>query len=243
MALVSSGFQSLIGYAEVKPKPTYFGIPTSCANLKATGHTSSGLYSVMGTAKVESIFCDFTKLPSDASKFQKNQNNYRLVKIEFHQTTGFQKWIGYNDVKSAAAYFYVQRSVHFNQIKTPIPFDVEKLNAGGAFNLNSGKFTTPVKGKYFFTASGIPSFPASSSGRQLMDFGLYKNGSLIGQAHSDEMHSTASLHETFSLQSTLELQKGDQIWLQIESMTTDADLHGDGYFHFSGFILEEELIL
>ena len=198
MALVSSGFQSLIGYAEVKPKPTYFGIPTSCANLKATGHTSSGLYSVMGTAKVESIFCDFTKLPSDASKFQKNQNNYRLVKIEFHQTTGFQKWIGYNDVKSAAAYFYVQRSnAHFNQTKTPIPFDVEKLNAGGAFNLNSGKFTTPVKGKYFFTASGIPDFPASSSARQNMDIGLYKNGGLMGAAHSDEMHSTASLHETF----------------------------------------------
>nr|CAH0110956.1 unnamed protein product [Daphnia galeata] len=158
-----AGFQSLIGYAEVKPKPTYFGIPTSCANLKATGHTSSGLYSVMGTAKVESIFCDFTKLPSDAS---------------------FQKWIGYNDVKSAAAYFYVQRSnAHFNQTKTPIPFDVEKLNAGGAFNLNSGKFTTPVKGKYFFTASGIPDFPASSSARQNMDIGLYKNGGLMGAAH------------------------------------------------------------
>ena len=86
-------------------------------------------------------------------------------------------------MKSAAAYFYVQRSVHFNQIKTPIPFDVEKLNAGGAFNLNSGKFTTPVKGKYFFTASGIPSFPASSSARQNMDIGLYKNGGLMGAAH------------------------------------------------------------
>ena len=147
-------------------------------------------------------------------------------------------------MKSAAAYFYVQRSVHFNQIKTPIPFDVEKLNAGGAFNLNSGKFTTPVKGKYFFTASGIPDFPASSSARQNMDIGLYKNGGLMGAAHSDEMHSTATrLHETFSLQSTLELQKGDQIWLEIKLMTTDADLHGDGYFHFSGFILEEELIL
>nr|CAH0105711.1 unnamed protein product [Daphnia galeata] len=217
-------FTKLSSDAEVKPKPTYFGIPTSCANLKATGHTSSGLYSVMGTAKVESVYCDFTKLPSDAS---------------------FQKWIGYNDVKSAAAYFYVQRSnAHFNQTKTPIPFDVEKLNAGGAFNLNSGKFTTPVKGKYFFTASGIPSFPASSSARQAMDIGLYKNGSLIGQAHSDEMHNNTAtrLHETFSLQSTLELQKGDQIWLEIKLVTTDADLHGNGYFHFIGFILEEELI-
>jgi hypothetical protein len=63
---LSLGFQSLIGYAEVKPKPTYFGIPTSCANLKGTGHTSSGLYSVMGSTMVETVFCDFNKLPNDS---------------------------------------------------------------------------------------------------------------------------------------------------------------------------------
>ena len=65
MALVFSGFQSVIGYAEVKPKPTYFGIPTSCTNLKAAGHTSSGLYSVAANSKVQNVFCDFTKSQSD----------------------------------------------------------------------------------------------------------------------------------------------------------------------------------
>ena len=68
------GFQNLIGYTEVKPKPTYFGIPKSCANLKGTGHTSSGLYSIMGTSKVESVFCDFTKLPNDSGSFKSNKN-------------------------------------------------------------------------------------------------------------------------------------------------------------------------
>lgn len=144
-------------------------------------------------------------------------------------------------MKSTPVYFYVQRNENFNQTKTPISFDVEKLNAGGAFNSNSGKFTAPVKGKYCFTASGIPALSPSSSTRQDMDIGLYKNGALIGAAHSDEMNSIAQLHETFSLQSTLELQKGDQIWLEIANMSPGAIFWGNGYAHFSGFILEEEI--
>jgi hypothetical protein len=44
------------------------GIPSSCADLKMIGHTLNGFYSVMGSAKMESIYCDFTKLPEDAGK-------------------------------------------------------------------------------------------------------------------------------------------------------------------------------
>ena len=46
--------------------------------------------------------------------------------------TGFQTRIGQVDVKSSPVYFYVQRNVNFNTTGTPIPFDVEKLNVGGA---------------------------------------------------------------------------------------------------------------
>jgi hypothetical protein len=44
------------------------GLPSSCADLKMIGHTLSGIYSVMGSAKMESVYCDFTKLPDDAGK-------------------------------------------------------------------------------------------------------------------------------------------------------------------------------
>jgi hypothetical protein len=44
------------------------GLPSSCADLKLIGHTLNGFYSVMGSAKMESVFCDFTKLPDDAGK-------------------------------------------------------------------------------------------------------------------------------------------------------------------------------
>jgi hypothetical protein len=38
------GFESFIGYSEVKNKPTYFGMPTSCDNLKGAGHISEKNY-------------------------------------------------------------------------------------------------------------------------------------------------------------------------------------------------------
>ena len=49
-------------------------------------------------------------------------------------STDFQMRIGYVDVKSSPVYFYVQRKAHFNTPKTPIPFDSEILNIGGAMN-------------------------------------------------------------------------------------------------------------
>jgi hypothetical protein len=44
------------------------GLPSSCADLKSIGHTLNGFYSVMGSAKMESVFCDFTKPTGDAGK-------------------------------------------------------------------------------------------------------------------------------------------------------------------------------
>ena len=44
------------------------GIPKSCADLRYMGHTANGLYLIMGTEKVETVYCDFTAFPSDQSK-------------------------------------------------------------------------------------------------------------------------------------------------------------------------------
>jgi hypothetical protein len=45
------------------------GLPSSCGDLKMIGHIWSGFYSVMGSAMMESVYCDFNKLPSDPGKF------------------------------------------------------------------------------------------------------------------------------------------------------------------------------
>ena len=150
---------------------------------------------------------------------------------------GFQTWIGYVDVKSSPVYFYVQRnSPIFNTIGTPIPFDVERLNVGGAMNLTSGKFTAPRDGIYSFSFNGLVQFPASSS-RVYLQVYMYLNGNLIGRGYADEV-GTAAQYETFSFQSTLNLKAGDQIWIEINSMSGGVSLHGGWQTHFSGHLLE-----
>jgi hypothetical protein len=51
-----------------RPSVTLSGIPSSCEDLGLIGHTLSGLYSVMGTEQVETVYCDFSKLPNEPSK-------------------------------------------------------------------------------------------------------------------------------------------------------------------------------
>ena len=45
------------------------GLPSSCGDLKMIGHTLNGLYSVKGEKMIESVYCDFTQLPGNESKF------------------------------------------------------------------------------------------------------------------------------------------------------------------------------
>jgi hypothetical protein len=44
------------------------GLPSSCEDLKMIGHSLNGFYSIVGSAMMESVYCDFSKLPSDAGK-------------------------------------------------------------------------------------------------------------------------------------------------------------------------------
>ncbi|KZS16124.1 Uncharacterized protein APZ42_018233 [Daphnia magna] len=216
----SSGVHTL-GPFECSGQTAIAGMPSSCEDLWRVGHSLSGLYSVIGNAMVESVYCDFTKLPNDA---------------------GFQNWIGFVDVKSSPIYFCVERSTpEYNQLGTPIPFDVIKLNIGGAMNIQSGKFTAPRTGKYFFTFTGLAKLPESSDGRRRLQIEIFKNGnSLDTRCYGDANGSTIET-ETMAMQSTLLLQAGDQIWLQIVDISSGAHVDGYLYTHFSGWLLEEDI--
>ena len=63
----SSGIHTL-GRFECTGTVPITGLPTSCKDLWVIGHTMNGFYSVMGPVKMESVYCDFTKLPDDAGK-------------------------------------------------------------------------------------------------------------------------------------------------------------------------------
>ena len=66
--LASSSGVHTLGRFECTGRVAVGGMPTSCQDLWRMGHTLSGLYSVLGTKMVESVSCDFTKIPSDAGK-------------------------------------------------------------------------------------------------------------------------------------------------------------------------------
>ena len=157
---------------------------------------------------------------------------------------GFQKWIGYVDVKSSPVHFYVQRnsSLYTSDSNTIIPFQVEVVNEGKAMNLTSGIFTAPRPGIYFFSFSGVARFTASSSRDQLA-VDLFLNGGRIGVGNVDEANTVDQQKSTLTLQSTLKLKKGDQVWLTIFMsyivFLHDSDYH---YTHFTGFMLEEDIV-
>lgn len=219
----SSGVYTL-GRFECTGQTAVNGIPGSCEDLWRIGHTLNGLYSIMGVDMVESVYCDFARLPNEP---------------------GFQTWIGFNDVQSSPTYFYVQKNSSFSQFDTPVPFEIEKLNTGGAMNLKTGTFIAPQKGTYFFSFSGIAYFPGSTV-RQGFRMNLYLNGQAIGDCYEDEVASTFSFGAFNTIHTTLALQASDKVWVQIASISEGVYLYeGDHpfnhYTHFIGWLLREDI--
>ncbi|XP_046456651.1 uncharacterized protein LOC124203824 [Daphnia pulex] len=197
------------------------GLPSSCADLKIIGHVLNGFYSVMGSAKMESVYCDFTKNDTE---------------------TGFQKWIGYVGVKSAPVHFYVQKGTSFGTVNTPIKFDLVRVNEGNAMDLASGKFTAPRPGIYFFSFTGTASLSASYS--VWFYSRLFLNGNVIGSSYVEENNGPVDQYNPVTLQSTLNLKTGDQLWVEINYGGGSSYLYDNSnrYTHFTGFMLEEEIV-
>ena len=154
----------------------------------------------------------------------------------------YQKFIGSAGVKSAPTYFYVQKNNSFSSMDVPIPFEIEKLNIGGAVDLATGTFTAPRSGTYYLSFTGLAEFPASNEFAHL-EIRFYLNGIRMGTGHTSKASATDYQFSQLTLQSTLNLREGDQIWLQITGMSDGVFLYDAPeihHTHFTGFLLEED---
>jgi hypothetical protein len=215
------------------------GLPSSCGDLKMIGHIWNGIYSVMGSAMIESVYCDFSKLPSDAGTIHYKIEN--LLSINFISKIGFQTWIGYADVKSAPVHFYVLKESNFNRVTIPIPFELVLVNKGNAMNETTGIFTAPRTGIYFFSFTGLAYFPATIQTN--FEVVLLLNGDLIVSGVVSDATTNDFSRSPLTVQSTLNLKSGDQIWMQIYSFSPNAYLEGINFHsYFTGFMLEEDIV-
>jgi hypothetical protein len=153
--------------------------------------------------------------------------------------TDKQKWIGYADVKSAPVHFYVQRNESFNTQHIPIPFELAVVNEGNAMDLNTGKFTAPRPGIYFFSFTGTACLKSST-----FESHIYLNENLIGSSYVKENKGPVAQFSPFTLQLTLNLKTGDQVWVTIEYEGSSSFLFDDTWHrtHFTGWMLEEEIV-
>ena len=144
----------------------------------------------------------------------------------------------------------MQRNGPFSATNVAISFDVERVNVGNALEMTSGMFMAPRTGTYFFSFSGLASFPETTSpDRAHLGIGLYLGGNSIRRVQAEESNSVSNQFSSLSLQSTLNLVKDVSIWLQIDVMSSgvvlydDATSEGGGHWtHFTGWMLEEDIV-
>lgn len=127
----------------------------------------------------------------------------------------------------------------FASKSTPLPLKISRINVGNAMDLSTGKFTAPRTGIYFFSFTGLAEFPLSSS-HLILNVALYLNRNAVGNAWVSEQYTYNGQSSPLTLQSMLNLKSGDQVWLEITSISTGVKLYSSSYTHFTGFLLEEE---
>ena len=144
-----------------------------------------------------------------------------------------ETFYGSVDVKSKSVHFTVQRTTsNFAVENAVIPFDIERLNVGGAMNLATGVFTAPVDGIYHFDFKGLK----STDPEQLFIY-LQVNGVNIGTAYATNLPNYLGLS---GISASLKLETGDQVRL----FKTTGTLHEyRQYTFFTGWLVEEDLVL
>ena len=110
----------------------------------------------------------------------------------------------------ATVYSVLQKKTGYNTSNSVVPFEVESLNIGGAFDMKKSAFIAPVSGIYEFTLKGY------KTGKPQSTFiSLRLNGKAMAASWSD-MIDFHDHHTPFSINSILKLKQGDVIDLYLK---------------------------
>ena len=146
-----------------------------------------------------------------------------------------QQLVGDVDIKTKTVHFYVQRNSSFSDFDI-IPWELERLNEGGAMNLTSGIFTVPVDGIYHFEFSGL-----KDSSSSYFYVWLLVNGANVGSAGTSTAGANTGNYESYSLTASLRLKAGDRV--NMYNYGDNSVLYENGTYknHFSGWLVEQDL--
>ena len=113
-----------------------------------------------------------------------------------------------------------------------LPFDIERLNVGGAMDLEAGVFTVPVDGIYHFEFSAMKEYSDTNA----IYVYLQLNGVNIGMSYATNLPNYLSLN---GISASLRLKIGDEVRLY----KTTGTLNDSPITHFTGWLVEEDLVL
>jgi len=115
-----------------------------------------------------------------------------------------------------------------------VPFDKVVLNEGGAMNAAAGVFTVPVDGIYHFDFSAMKYLDSENAYVHLE----------VNEERVSSSYATGALPNLLALNTisvSLRLKMGDQVRLFKTTGTLNDNV--GHYTHFSGWLVEEDLVL
>jgi len=153
-------------------------------------------------------------------------------------TIGVETMIGNVDIKTRSVYFFVQRNGILVQDGI-IPYEIERLNVGGAMNVTTGAFIAPVPGIYHFQFSSAKVFSSNYA-----EAVLQLNGNRISYSVAGKWGSkfNAEISNMREISCFLRLKTGDRVEVS-KSGAALNDASGHHSTYFTGSLLEEELEL